>query len=214
MQELAARYITEEEYIDFEEQSPVKHEYFDGCIYAMSGGSNRHAVLCTNAAAALVSRLRGKPCRAVGSEQRVKIEATGLQTYPDVSVYCLPARFEGKSNEMLLNPTVIIEVLSPSTEIYFQAYDQGTKFEHYKQLPSLTDYLLIAQDHVQVDHFHRQENGDWLLHTARTIEESIALDAVGAALPLGELYDGIEFPAEPLPLRPQVPDAELPFSLP
>jgi Uma2 family endonuclease len=203
MQALATRFITEEEYWALEAQSPIKHEYFDGCIYAMAGGSNRHAVLCTKAAIAVGSRLRGKPCRVVGSEQRVKIEATGLQTYPDVSIYCPPARFEGNTNEVLLNPSVIIEVLSPSTELY----DRGAKFEHYKQISSLTDYLLVAQDHVQVDHYRRQENGDWLLHTARTLDESITLEVVSAAVPLGELYDGIEFPAEPRPLRSPIEGA-------
>lgn len=204
MQDLVAPYITESEYWALEARSEVRHEYLDGCMYAMAGGSNRHAVLCTNAAIAIGSSLRGQPCRAVGSEQRVKVEATGLQTYPDLSVYCAPARFEGPSNEVLLNPRVIIEVLSPTTE----AYDRSTKFDHYKQLPSLIDYLLVAQTHCQVDHFRRQDNGDWLLHTALTLEESIALDSINVTVRLLDLYDGIEFLGGPRPLRIQAAEID------
>jgi Uma2 family endonuclease len=203
MQALAERYISEEEYWILEAESNIKHEYFDGGIYAMSGGNNRHALLCTNVSALLGSQLCGKNCRAVNSEQRVKIEATGLQTYPDASVYCAPARFEGKHNEVLLNPRVIIEVLSPSTE----AYDRGNKFTHYKQIASMTDYLLIAQNRLQVDHFHRLENGDWLLHTATAPEETLTLHSIACTLMLGDLYDGLELSSELPLLREDTPEA-------
>jgi len=204
MQALAERYITVEEYWELESTSPVKHEYFDGCIYAMAGGSNRHAVVCTNASAALSVRLRGKPCRAVSSEQRVKIEATGLETYPDTSVYCPPSRFEGKNDEVLLTPAVLIEVLSPSTS----AYDKGDKFGHYKQIESLRDYLLVEQKKMQVEHFHRLENGDWLLKTLSTLDAKVELESIDCVLPLNELYDGVEFSNEPQLLRALTPAPE------
>lgn len=196
MQAIAERFITEAEFLEWEERQEAKHEYFNGRIYAMSGGSNRHAVICTNVTTATSNRLRGKPCRAVGSEQRVKIEETGLLTYPDASIYCPPSRFEGKDDCNLLTPTVLFEVLSPSTA----RFDQGNKFEHYKLIPTLRDYVLVHQTRAQVDHFHRHENG-WLLVTARGLDESIRLESVAIELPLNELYDDIEFPPGPLPLR-------------
>lgn len=199
MRAVAEEFVSEEEFARLEESSNTKHEYYQGRLYAMSGGSNRHAVLCTNAAITTGSRLRGKPCRAVGSEQRVKIEATGLQTYPDVSVYCPPARFEGKSDEVLLNPVLIIEVLSPSTE----NYDRTTKFAHYQQISSLTDYLLITQDRVLVEHFHRQDADGWLLRSYNARESSIALPDFDLVLPLDELYEDVDAPAGLLPLHPE-----------
>lgn len=197
MQAIAERYITEEEYWALEQDSLIKHEYFDGCIYAMSGASPRHNIVAANSLGSLVAQLRGKPCRAVGSDQRVKVEATGLSTYPDIVVYCQPARFEPRRPDTLLNPKLIIEVLSPSTA----AYDKGVKFDHYKQLESLSDYLLIAQDRVQIDHYHRLENGDWLLHTAPDLSESIELESIGCALLLTDVYDGVELLSTPQPLR-------------
>lgn len=204
MQALAARYITEEEYWELEANSETKHEYFNGYVYAMASGSNRHAVISANANIALGSRLRGKPCRSVVADQRVKVEATGLQTYPDVAVYYPPARFEGKNDEVLLNPTVLIEVLSPSTA----AYDKGDKFDHYKQIESLCDYILIEQKKMQVEHYHRLENGDWLLRTLSTPEARVTLESVDCVLPLDELYDGVQFPTEPQPLRALTPPEE------
>lgn len=203
MRAVAEHYITEAEYLLLEETASTKHEYFNGRIYAMTGGSNTHAVLVLNAGATLRAGLRGRECRAVGSEQRVKIEATGLLTYPDAAVYCPPMRFEGPHNETLLNPTLIVEVLSPSTDVY----DRTTKFEHYAQMESLTDYLLISQDRVLVEHFRRQENGGWLLRSYNGREQQVELPDLGIVLPLTELYEGVEAPAGLLPLREDTTDA-------
>lgn len=163
----------------------------------MAGGSNRHALLCANIRATLVSRLRGRECRAVGSAQRVKIEATGLLTYPDAAVCCSPSRFEGKSSETLITPKLIVEVLSPSTA----PYDRTTKFTHYRQLASLTDYLLIAQEQVLVEHFRRQDGDAWLLRTYYQRQQGVALPDLDFVLPVSELYEGVEVPTGLLPLR-------------
>ena len=198
MPQRVARFITEDEYRELELISNVKHEYFDGEIFAMSGGTESHADIGGNVYNALRNKLRGKSCRPGNSDQMVKVEATGLSTYPDVSVRCKGARFEGKGNQVLLTPVVLVEVLSPSTA----NYDRGTKFEHYKQMPSLRDYLLVSSESTGVDHFHRLENGDWLLHSATRLEESIALESVGVALQLSEIYEDVDVPAGPMLLRP------------
>lgn len=199
MPQREARYIAEEEYRALELISNVKHEYFNGEIFAMSGGTNAHALIAVNVSSTLRAKLRGKSCRPTSSDQMVKVEATGLNTYPDVSVYCKGARFEGKGDQALLTPVVLIVVLSPSTS----NYDRGTKFEHYKQIPSLRDYLLVSSESRSVDHFHRLENGDWLLHSATGLEESIVLESIEVALELSEIYEDVDVPAGPLPLRPR-----------
>ena len=189
MQALAQSYISEEEFWQLEAGAQLKHEYFDGCIYAMSGGSNRHSAISSNALAFLLIQLRGRSCRALNSDQAVKIESNGLITYPDVSVHCQPARFEGAGDRALLNPVVLIEVLSPSTA----SYDRGQKFRYYQQIASLRDYLLIEQNFLQVDHFHRLENGSWLLQTLTNLDDEIALESINCTLQLRDLYDGVEF---------------------
>ena len=196
MEMLQPRFISEEEYAEMEEISNEKHEYFDGQVYAMSGGTNRHAVICLNAGGTLRENLKGKTCRAVGSEQRVKIEATGLQTYPDASIYCADARFAGKGDQILLSPVVIVEVLSPGTE----KYDRGDKWSHYQQIPSLRDYLLITQSHIRVEHFHRHDDESWLLKTYNSLDQTVRLESIDCEISLADLYDGVEI-SNVLPLH-------------
>lgn len=196
MQAQLPHYITPEEYLAGEEISEIKHEYYDGQVYAMAGGTNAHAVICTNASGLLFSQLRGKPCRVVGSEQRVKVEASGLHVYPDASVYCAGARFDGAGDTNLLDPTVIIEVLSRSTS----AYDRGDKFDHYKRIETLRDYVLVEQTRVHVEHFHRLESGDWLLRSFDWLDDILALDSIECRVELRELYDGVDVPEGALPL--------------
>jgi Uma2 family endonuclease len=203
MQALAERYITEEEYWTLEEQSEVKHEYFNGEIFAMAGGTPEHAALAMNAGISLGSQLRGKPCRVAGSDQRVKVEATGLITYPDAVVYCQPYQFDPLNKNTLLNPVVLIEVLSDSTE----NYDRTIKFDHYKQIESLHDYILIEQDQVRVEHFRRTESGEWLHRAETTLGASITLNSIGCTVSLAELYENIELPAT-VPLREPTPEPE------
>lgn len=204
MQAQSHPYITPEAYLEGEETSSAKHEYYHGQIWERLSGTNAHAILCSNTLAALGAQLLGKPCRAVSSEQRVKVEATGLHVYPDTSVYCEDSRFDGAGGINLLDPTVIIEVLSRSTS----AYDRGDKFDHYKRIESLQDYVLIEQTRVHVEHLHRLENGDWLLRSFDDLGDTLALPSVDCRVTLSQIYEGLNVPQGFLPLREVAPDEE------
>jgi Uma2 family endonuclease len=154
--------LTEEEYWYQEEGSPIRHEFFEGQIYAMAGASGRHSDIALNMGASLQSQLRGRPCRARVSDQRIKVEATTLQTYPDVVVVCPPFRFDPNNRITLLDATVIIEILSPAT----RGYDRNAKFENYRELPALRHYLLVEPDEIGVEHRSRVENGEWTIQTS------------------------------------------------
>lgn len=143
--------ISPEEYLRRERASDERHEYFAGRIYAMSGASREHSMICSNTLGSLWNQLRGKPCEVHSSDLRVQVSDTGLYTYPDLSVVCGKKLFADEHVDTLLNPKIVIEVLSPSTE----AYDRGDKFAHYRTLDSLTDYLLIAQDKPRIEHYRR-----------------------------------------------------------
>jgi len=185
------RFITEEEYLRLEEESPVKHEYYNGRTYAMAGATPAHCLISSNIVGSLFSRLRGRTCRGVGSDQRVKVEVTGLRIYPDALIVCPPERYDEHDPNSLLNPQVIIEVLSPSTE----RYDRTDKFDHYRQIPSLTDYLLIAQDRVRVEHYQRSAGDLWTVRSYNQREQSVSLSDLSLELPLEEIYDRMELPA-------------------
>ena len=204
MQAQLPHYITPEEYLEGEEYSEVKHEYYDGQIYARKSGTNTHAILCSNTLAALGAQLLGKPRRAVSSEQRVKVEATGLHVYPDTSVYCQDARFDGAGDTNLLDPTVIVEVLSRSTS----AHDRGDKFDHYKRIETPQDYVLIEQTRVHLEHFHRLENDDWLwlMRSFDNLGNTLALPSVDCNVTLRQIYDGVNVPQGLLPVPNIAPD--------
>jgi Uma2 family endonuclease len=172
-----------EEYLQLEESTREKHELFQGEVFAMGGASEAHNLIVLNVGAELRQELRGKPCRVYPSDLRVKVDPSGLYTYPDVVLVCGQPRFE-QPGETLLNPTLLVEVLSDSSE----AYDRGRKSEQYRTIASLTDYLLIAQDRVLVEHYSRQPEDRWLLHAANRLDDSIAIDSLGCALPLTEVY--------------------------
>ena len=186
--------ISPEEYLDWEEDQQYKNEFFHGRIYAMTGGSLEHAAIILNLGAALLNRLRGQSCRVFVSETRIKVNETGLYTYPDVTVVCGEMQLDRSTKSVtLLNPTLIIEVLSASTE----AYDRGDKFHHYRRLPSLTDYILISTRSAQVEHFHRQPDGDWLLTVRSGMDANLTIKALGIELPFAEIYEFVEFPPMP-----------------
>ena len=174
---------TLDEYLELERTVREKHEFFRGEIFAMGGASEAHNVIVGNVLACLHQRLRGKPCRVYPSDMRVKVSPSGLYTYPDVVVVYGQPQIE-QPGGTLLNPTLVVEVLSESSE----AYDRGKKSEQYRTLASLTDYLLIAQDRTLVEHYSRQPGDRWLLHAANRLEDTVAISSLGCELPLSEAY--------------------------
>jgi Uma2 family endonuclease len=180
---------TPEEYLALERKAEHRSEYFAGEIFAMSGASERHNLIAGNVFAALHAQFRGRPCRAYMSDMRVKVSPTGLYTYPDVVALCDEPQFDDEQKDTLLNPTIIIEVLSPSTE----AYDRGGKFGHYRKLASLAEYVLISQEEPHVEHYVRQPDNQWLLSEASNLQDTISLPSLNCALLLADVYDKVEF---------------------
>ena len=197
------RRLTAAEYLAIESTAEIRHEFLDGEMFAMSGGSLWHNLIKDNFCHALRNRLAGNACRVVTSDQRLKVDATGLYTYPDVLVFCGPPVMEDGVHHTLTNAILVAEVLSDSTE----KYDRGIKAGHYRRLDSLQEYLLVAQDRFSVEVFARQGDrsgaagGDaWLLSAATEREAEVRLASLGITVPLAEIYAGVEFPPEP-PLR-------------
>lgn len=192
--------LTEEEYLALERAAEFKSEFLAGEVFAMAGATFEHALIVGNAVGELRQQLKGRPCVVVPTDLRVRVEETGLYTYPDVVVVCGTPRFADEQEDTLLNPTLIIEVLSPSTE----AYDRGAKFAHYRRISSLREYVLVTPTYPRVERFERQERGpDWTLSEVSGLTESVTLATIGCTLRLAELYDRVEVSAEPHPpLRP------------
>jgi Uma2 family endonuclease len=186
-------YLTPTEYLAFERQSDVKHEYFRGELFAMSGASRQHVRISVNVTAWLAGQLKGQRCELFNSDMRVKVSPTGLYTYPDASVVCGRPRFEDKELDVLLNPTVIVEILSKSTE----AYDRGEKFAQYRTLDTLTDYLLLSQDRPLIERFTRQPDGVWLFTESAGLDAVMPIESIQCQLPLVEVYDRVEFDQTP-----------------
>jgi Uma2 family endonuclease len=182
-------FITPEEYLALERKAEFKSEYFNGEIFAMGGASPRHVLITANIVTTLNLQLRGKPCGVFSSDLRVKIPATGLFTYPDVVVLCDKPQYDDKQKDTLLNPTVIVEVLSKSTK----DYDRGEKFKHYRSLQSLSDYVVITEYNIHLEHFARQTDGGWLLKETNNIEDSIKLDSIGCQMQLADIYANYDF---------------------
>lgn len=196
MSALPEVYLTPAEYLKFERQSDVKHEYFRGEIFAMAGASQQHVRISVNVMTLLDNQLKGRRCELFNGDMRVKVSPTGLYTYPDASVVCGRPRFEDKDLDTLLNPTVIIEILSKSTE----AYDRGEKFAQYRTLDTLTDYLLVSQDKPRIERYTRQADGGWLLTESSDLDAVMPIASIQCQLPLAEVYDRVEFDeAQPAP---------------
>lgn len=179
---------TFDEYLAIEEETGIKHEYYRGQVYAMTGASARHNLIVSNIIASLHQQLRQSPCRVFPSDLRLQISQTGLYTYPDISVACGTLEFGSERPDTLLNPTCLIEVLSPSTE----NYDRGMKFEHYRTISSLQIYLVIAQDRCHCELYLRQTDHRWLLIEFWSLEQTIQLEAIEAQLKLNDVYEYIE----------------------
>lgn len=183
----AAHVLTADEYLERERQSETKHELVHGVVLAMAGGTAKHNAITGNVIIALGLRLRGR-CLVFPSDQRVHVEATGLFTYPDVTVVCNAPRFHPNGRDTLLNPRVLVEVLSSSTE----AYDRGAKFAHYQSIGSLEEYVLVTQTSKRVEHYRRLETGQWLLSVSEGDDALLVLPGLGCQIPLAELYEGTE----------------------
>lgn len=181
-------FLTPEEYLALERQAETKSEYLNGEIFAMSGGSFPHNLISGNLVGELRQVLKRSPCRVCPGDQRIHIPATGLYTYPDAVVVCGEPRFEDEELDTLLNPTLIVEVLSPSTE----AYDRGKKFEHYRSIDSLAEYLLVSQSEPRVEQFLRQEDGIWLFKAFAGRDARMPLPSLGCEIALAEIYDKVE----------------------
>jgi Uma2 family endonuclease len=190
---------TPAEYLRLERAAETKSEYVNGQILAMTGASRAHNLVTGNVFRELSQQLRGGPCEAYVGDMRVRVSQTGMYTYPDVVVACGEIRFEDDHVDTLLNPVLIVEVLSPSTE----AYDRGEKFAHYRRLDSLQEYLLVAQDKVRVERYVRQ--GDrWILTEHSALDDVVSLDAAGCRVRLSDVYDRVELPSGD---QATVPDA-------
>ncbi len=182
---------TPEEYLALERASAYKSEYYDGEIFAMGGASPQHVLIVTNIVGELRVQLKKRPCKVYSTDLRLKISATGAYAYPDVIVVCGEPQFSDKQKDTLINPNVIVEVLSDST----QGYDRGGKFEQYRTLESFKEYLLISQDKPHVEHFVRQADNRWLLRETNKMEDSIELSSIDCTLPLVEIYDKVDLSA-------------------
>lgn len=186
---LAQSRYTAEQYLEMERRADTKNEFINGQIYAMSGANRIHNQITFNLAGLLHSQLRGRPCEAYVTDMRVKISSTGMYTYPDVAALCGEAHFEDTHLDTLINHTLIIEVLSPSTE----AYDRGGKFSHYRKIQSLMEYVLIAQDWYSVERFLRQEN-QWLFSESTDLSDTVHLQSIQCDLLLRDIYDKVTIP--------------------
>jgi Uma2 family endonuclease len=183
---------TLDEYLTRERAAEHKSEFYRGEIFAMAGASPRHDTIAGNVFAGLHARLRGSPCRPHTSDLRIRIRTVGLSTYPDVSVICDGVERDGEDRIAAVNPRVIFEVLSASTE----QYDRGRKFDFYREIPSLGEYILVSQEFPQVERFVRQEDGSWLLTIFKGTEGELEISSVSCRLPLAEIYEGVVFGPE------------------
>lgn len=177
-------HLSPEEYLALERGAEHKSEYVDGEAVAMAGASYTHNLIVANVVGALWGRLRGTPCSVVPSD--LKVQATTRLYYPDVTVICGEPRFHDDDQDVLLNPTLIVEVLSESTK----NFDRGEKFMRYRMVESLRDYVLVAQDEIHVEHFRRQDEL-WILAETRDLQIHLDLGSIDCELPLAEIYDRV-----------------------
>src|SRR5919199_2142128 len=186
------RRYTLEEYFELERTSEERYEYWNGEIFCMSGVSEEHAEIETNLIVSLKLKLRGHGCRVFPANVRIKVPIAPPYRYADLSALCGEAEFEEIGGvDGLTNPTLIVEVLSPSTE----AYDRGDKFTHYKSIPTLREYLLVAQHRPHVTHLYKQADGTWIHTEANDLASTVELSSLNCELPLSEIYQGVSFDA-------------------
>jgi len=181
--------LTAEEYLEFERKSEVKHEFYNGQVFAMAGAKRRHNLIALNIGSEIRSNLKGKDCEAYPSDMRVLVAKFGLYTYPDVSVVCGKPEFQDDVLDTLLNPVLLIEILSDSTE----SYDRGRKFQHYRNIDSLYEYILVSQNEARIEKYVRQGDGFWVFSEAVGVNSTITFESIDCPIPLAEVYDKIDF---------------------
>ena len=182
------RYLPEE-YLELERDARDRHEFLDGVVYAMAGESLSHSRICTNLGREAGNALKGKTCETLSPNMKVRTSTASMFAYPDLTIVCGPTLHDAKK-DVLTNPKVIFEVLSPSTEIY----DRTTKFQRYRLgNETLSDYILVSQSAPFVEHFWKQHDGNWLYQSFSQISDVLKIDSIDIALSLGEIYDRVEF---------------------
>jgi Uma2 family endonuclease len=181
--------LTPAQYLEIERTAEIRSEYYNGRLYAMSVGTHPHAIVIGNLGSELRVALKKGPCLVTTSDMRVRLSKTGLYTYPDIVVVCDPPQYGDGPHDTVLNPTLILEVLSPSTE----AYDRGFKFAQYRTLESLQEYGLVSQSEPRVEIFRRQPSGGWLLSESAGMEAVCRFDSVGCAIAVKDIYDKVTF---------------------
>jgi Uma2 family endonuclease len=182
-------FYTIAQYLQLERAGEQKHEYYDGQIFALAGSSENHNLIAAHILGILYGQVRKRPCKVYPSDMRIKVAKTKLYTYPDISIVCGTALFDDAESDTLLNPMVIFEILSASTE----KYDRGKKFEQYRTITTLQEYILVNQNNHLVEQYTRQTDNTWLLTIHDTLESQIELRSVGCTLVLADIYEGIIF---------------------
>src|SRR5580658_4694040 len=180
-------WLTPEEYLELERAAEFRHEYYNGRMYLMPGGSHRHAFIIANLAGELHFALKKGPCTVAISDLRIRVAESGLYTYPDISVICGPPKLVDGQIDTVLNPVLIIEVLSPSTELL----DRGFRTEQYKTIATLQEYALVSQSEARVQVYRRQDRGHWLLSEFAGLEATVRFDSLDARVPLADIYPKI-----------------------
>jgi Uma2 family endonuclease len=188
MSSVAPTRFTEKEYLALERVSDRKHEFVDGAIVAMAGARPPHNILAANVTAALVTLTRGRGCVTMTSDQRVHVPTTGLYAYPDVTVACGERLYDDGEPPSLLNPAVLVEVTSDSSE----DFDRGTKFLHYQTIAELRDYVIVSHRERRIDHFRREGDGQWHLTTHTSDRALVELTALSGAMAHADVYAGVE----------------------
>lgn len=189
---VALQYISIEDYLAAEEIALEKHEYYKGEVFAMAGASIKHNRVVRNAQTEIDSFLKNKSCEVFPSDVRIHIEANTLFTYPDLTIFCDPVKLFGKRTDTATNPTVIIEVLSPST----QDYDRGSKFLLYRNLESLQEYILISSTQMLVEKYTRQSGNEWHFAEYKNATDEFTIQAIGFAVTVGTLYRNVNMDEE------------------
>jgi Uma2 family endonuclease len=193
MSTTSKRLLSPQEYLAQERRAAFRSEYLRGEVFAMAGASYEHTLIKDNLARETGNQLKNGPCRVLTSDMRVKVNATGLYTYPDLVIVCDPPEFEDTDVDTLINPRVVVEILSDSTE----GYDRGAKFAHYRQIPSLQEYVLIAQDRPLVERYVRQPDNGWLMTEVAALSETFLFASVPARILLTDIYAGVELLQNP-----------------